>query len=133
MSGTGATTSLSGRVLVVDDDAHILSFIRGALEDEGLTVITATDGGQAVALAERFEPDLVIVDVILPVLSGHGVTTRLRELRGDGLPVLVITGDGQAVDKARQLRAYGYLRKPFELDDLIDQVRRGLRGPTLDR
>jgi DNA-binding response OmpR family regulator len=48
---------------VVDDDAHILSFIRGALEDEGFTVITATDGGWADSLAERFEPDLLIVDV----------------------------------------------------------------------
>jgi DNA-binding response OmpR family regulator len=47
--------------------------------------------------------------------------------------VLVITADGHAVDKARQLRAYGYLRKPFELDDLIDQVRWGLRGPPPDR
>jgi DNA-binding response OmpR family regulator len=111
---------------VVDDDPEILNFIRGALEDEGLNVIAVGDGRQAASVAEQFEPDLLIVDVTLPVLSGHGVTLRLRELRGEAFPVLVITADGQAVEKARQLGAYAYLRKPFELDDLLASVRLGL-------
>ena len=116
----------SARVLVVDDDAAILNFIRGVLEDEGLTVMAVEDGGQAVSVAQQFEPDLMIVDVTLPVLSGHGVAARLRELRGEAFPVLMITADGQAVEKARQLGAYAYLRKPFELDALLDCVRLGL-------
>ena len=120
------TLPLSGRVFVVDDDVDILSFIRGALEDEGLTVMTARDGGQAVDAAAHFNPDMMIIDVTLPVLSGHGVSARMRELRGDAFPVLVITADGRAAEKARQLRAYAYLRKPFELDELMHQVRRGL-------
>jgi DNA-binding response OmpR family regulator len=69
---------------------------------------------------------LLIVDVTLPVLSGHRVTTRLRELRGINFPVLMITADGQAPEKARQLGAYVYLKKPFDLDDLLESVRVGL-------
>lgn len=57
--------------LVVDDDADILNFIQGVLEDEGLAVIAVPDGGQAVAVATELEPDMLIVDVTLPVLSGH--------------------------------------------------------------
>jgi DNA-binding response OmpR family regulator len=115
-------------VLVVDDDVQILTFIQGALEDEGFTVMSATDGGRAVEIARDFEPDLLIVDVTLPVLSGHGVATTLRGIRPKGLPVLVITADGHASEKARQLNAFAYLRKPFELDDLLHEVRRGLNS-----
>ncbi len=114
------------RVLVVDDDADVLNFIRGVLEDEGHTVMAVGDGGQAVSVVEDFAPDLMIVDVTLPVLSGHLVTERVRELRGNTFPVLVITADGHAVEKARQLGAYAYLRKPFDLDDLLEWVALGL-------
>jgi DNA-binding response OmpR family regulator len=124
---------LSGRVLVVDDDVQILNFIQGALEDEGLTVMSATDGGRAVEIAKHFEPDLLIVDVTLPVLSGHAVASSLRAFRGKAVPVLVITADGHASEKARQLNAFAYLRKPFELDDLVDEVRRGLDTLARDR
>jgi DNA-binding response OmpR family regulator len=110
----------------VDDDADILSFIRGALEDQGLTVMSVADGGKAVEAVRHFNPDLMILDVTLPVLSGDGVAARIRELRGNAFPVLVITADGRAAEKARQMRAYAYLRKPFELDDLVQEVRRGL-------
>jgi len=116
----------SARVLVVDDDADILNFIRGVLEDEGHTVMAVADGGQAVSVAEDFAPDLLIVDVTLPVLSGHLVTAHVRELRGDAFPVLVVTADGQAVEQARQLGAYAYLRKPFELDELLERVAVGI-------
>jgi DNA-binding response OmpR family regulator len=120
------------RVLVVDDDADVLNFIRGVLEDEGHTVVAVADGGQAVSIARDFAPDLLIVDVTLPVLSGHVVTAHVRELRGDAFPVLVITADGQAVEKARQLGAYAYLRKPFELDDLLKSVGVGLASVNRD-
>lgn len=130
---TGPQTGSDQRkVLVVDDDVQILTFIQGALEDEGFTVRSATDGGRAVEIAMDFEPDLLIVDVTLPVLSGHGVTTSLRGLRAKALPVLVITADGHASEKARQLNAFAYLRKPFELDDLLDEVRRALDTSAAD-
>jgi DNA-binding response OmpR family regulator len=124
------TREVSARILVVDDDTDVLSFLRGALEDEGLTVMTATDGAQAVAHAEHFGPDLLVLDATLPVLSSQGVAKQMRELRGRAFPVLVITADGQAAEKARRLGAYAYLRKPFELNHFVELVWRGL-GPAV--
>jgi DNA-binding response OmpR family regulator len=124
--------SESARVLVVDDDTDIVSFIRGALEDEGIVVMTATDGSQAVALARQFGPDLMVLDVTLPGLSSQAVAAQLRDLRGRAFPVLVITADGQTVEKARRLGAYSYLRKPFDLNHLVEQVWRGLRRESDD-
>jgi two-component system, OmpR family, response regulator len=118
------------RVLVVDDDPNILRVIAGALSDEGLVVDTAPDGERALVLLERDVPDLLILDVTLPTMDSSIVADRLRELCGDGAPVLVITADGRAVEKARHLRAYGYLRKPFELSSLITSVSRVLGGPA---
>jgi DNA-binding response OmpR family regulator len=95
-------------------------------------VRTAADGRQAIAVADEFEPGLIILDVTLPVLSNHGVAAHLRELRGETFAVLVITADGQAVEKARRLGAYAYLRKPFDLDHLVEQVWHGLRRTSVD-
>jgi DNA-binding response OmpR family regulator len=115
------------RILVVDDDVDMLSVIQGALSDEGLTVQTATDGPRALDLiAHGGPPDLLILDVTLPTRDSTNVAERMRELRGESAPVLVITADGRAAEKARRLRAYSYLRKPFELGNLIATVRQGL-------
>jgi CheY-like chemotaxis protein len=113
-------------VLVVDDDRDMLEVIRGVLEDHGLTVDTATNGLQALALVERRAPDLVVLDVTLPVGSSRRVADRVHQLPGAAVPVLVITADGHAPDKASRLGAYAYLRKPFELVDLLGVVWEGL-------
>ena len=113
-------------MLVVDDDPDMLRVIRGVLEDEGITVTTAADGGRAVAIAKQRAPDLAVVDVQLPVLDGRQVAARLRDQLGAGFPVLAITADGNAVAKGRQLTAYVCLQKPFELNDLVAEVWRGL-------
>jgi two-component system, OmpR family, response regulator len=116
----------SARVLVVDDDPNILRVIAGLLSDEGLVVDTAPDGERALVLLERNAPDLLILDVTLPAMDSSVIADRLRELRGETAPVLVITADGRAVEKARHLRAYGYLRKPFDLSNLLTSVWRVL-------
>jgi CheY-like chemotaxis protein len=113
-------------VLVVDDDPDMLRVIRAVLEDEGIQVTTAADGGRAVAIAEQRAPDLAVLDMTLPVLDGSQVAARLRDLLGGEFPVLAITADGHAAEKARQLAAYTYLRKPFDLGDLVTEVWRGL-------
>ena len=109
------TQSSSRRVLVVDDDPDMLRVIRDVLEDEGLIVETAADGGQALSIARELPLDLAVVDVTLPVLDGSQLAQHLRTLRGVHFPILAITADGQAADKARRLGAYAYLRKPFDL------------------
>jgi CheY-like chemotaxis protein len=116
-------------ILVVDDDPDMLRVIRSVLEDEGLEVTTAADGGRAVAVAAQRAPDLAVLDMTLPVLDGRQVASRLRVLLGAGFPVLAITADGHAAEKAQQLAAYTYLRKPFELSDLVAEVWRGLGRP----
>ena len=116
-------------VLVVDDDPDMLRVIRGVLEDEGLAVTTAADGARALALAAERAPDLAVLDVGLPVLNGHQVAAGLRDLFGGAFPVIAITADGHAAEKARHMRAYVGLRKPFELNDLVAEVWRGLGRP----
>jgi two-component system KDP operon response regulator KdpE len=116
-------------VLVVDDDPDMLRVIRGVLEDEGLAVTTAADGARALALAAERAPDLAVLDVGLPVLNGHQVAAGLRDLLGGAFPVIAITADGHAAEKARHMRAYVGLRKPFELNDLVAEVWRGLGRP----
>jgi len=116
-------------VLVVDDDLNMLSAIEGALTDEGLVVQTAANGPRAVDLIERTQPDLLILDVTLPTRDSAVVARRMRDVRGANAPVLVITADGRAAEKARLLHAYSYLRKPFELSKLIATVMDGLVQP----
>jgi DNA-binding response OmpR family regulator len=116
---------LSPSVLVVDDDPNMRYVITSILEDEGFTLSSAADGQVAIEMAERESPQLVVLDMSLPILGGREVAVRLRAIRGASLPILVITADGRAAEKAREIGAYAYLRKPFELTDLVATVRRG--------
>jgi two-component system OmpR family response regulator len=118
----------SGLILVVDDDPQMRQLIQAALEDEGLPVATAADGRQALRRAAQARPALVVLDISIPRVASPEVATRLRAVYGQGLPILVITADGHAADKARQVGAYAYLKKPFELDALIAAVEQGLGG-----
>lgn len=120
------TSPLTGPILVVDDDPMVRETIRQALEDDGLSVVTAGDGRQALALTTERAPALVVLDVNLPWLDGYTVAATLRERHGDALPILIITAHGHPADKAQRVRAFAYLRKPFELDDLLTTIRRGL-------
>jgi CheY-like chemotaxis protein len=99
-------SELTPLVLVVDDDPDMLRVIRGVLEDEGIAVTTAADGGRAVAIAKQRAPDLAVLDVQLPVLDGRQVAAQLRDQLGAGFPVLAITADVNSAEKARQLTAY---------------------------
>ena len=115
------------RVLVVDDDPDMRHAIHEVLQDQGFLVETASDGRQALERARDAAPSLVILDITLPIIDGYAVADELRE-RFSGLPILAITADGRAPQKARRVGAYAYLRKPFELDDLLTMVARGLNG-----
>jgi len=115
-------------LLVVDDDPRMRQTIRWALEDEGLLVETAADGRQAIDCAMRRRPALVVLDIGVPIFNGYEVAAALREKYGDGLPILTVTADGRAAEKAQQVGAFAHLPKPFEVDDLVAAVRRGLNG-----
>jgi DNA-binding response OmpR family regulator len=113
-------------ILVVDDDPHVLQMIQWVLEDEGFEVQTATDGQEALAQARQHRPALVILDIGLPLLDGSQVAADLHALYGTAVPIVLITADGRTAHKARQIGAAEFLRKPFEIADLLQAVQRNL-------
>ena len=115
------------RILVVDDDPEILSVIRRGLAYEGYTIDTAADGTEALAIAREREPDLVILDIMMPGIDGIEVAKRLR--KGGDVPILMLTAKGTVADKVAGLEsgADDYLVKPFAFDELLARVRALLR------
>lgn len=130
-STAGSTDSAAAvsPILVVDDDPEMCHMIRWALEEEGLVVETAADGRQALEQATRQRPQLVILDMGLPLLDGDRLAAELRAMYEDAVPVVLITADGHVVEKARRVGARAYLAKPFELDDLCAVVQVALGEP----
>ncbi|HEY7293979.1 MAG TPA: response regulator [Dehalococcoidia bacterium] len=124
VSGPGQTAVLSADVLVVDDDPDVRLMIRWALEEEGLTVATAGDGRAALDLLAARRPALLVLDMSLPLVDGYGVAAGLRAAYGADVPILLVTADGRAAEKARRLGARAYLHKPFEVDELVRAVQR---------
>ncbi|MCB1016459.1 MAG: response regulator transcription factor [Acidimicrobiales bacterium] len=122
------------RVLLVDDDPGILLSVRRALEFEGYTVPTATDGVEALDAVGSERPDAVVLDVTMPRLDGLAVCRELRA-RGDRTPVLVLTARHAVADRVAGLDAGAddYLVKPFALEELLARVRALVRrhGPEV--
>jgi two-component system response regulator MprA len=118
-------------VLVVDDDEPIAAAVRRALEYEGLRVNVAADGYQALDLARRQPPDLVVLDLMLPGVDGLTVCGRLRAERSDVLVLMLTARDGTAERvKGLDAGADDYLIKPFAYEELLARVRALLRRKT---
>jgi DNA-binding response OmpR family regulator len=116
----------SKRILLVDDDAEIVESLRLALESNGYTVLVARDGNQGLALSERENPDLVILDMMMPKRSGFLVLEKMRRTRETPLRVIMITANEGSRHKAyaEMLGVDDYIRKPFPMDRLIESVQR---------
>jgi DNA-binding response OmpR family regulator len=114
------------RVLVVDDDGEIVESLRYALESKGYAVLVARDGNQGLAMAEREDPDLVILDMMMPKRSGFLVLERLRRTRPVPMRVIMITANEGSRHKAyaEMLGVDDYIRKPFAMDRLMESVTR---------
>jgi two-component system response regulator MprA len=114
-------------VLVVDDDPKITSLLRRALRAEGYEVRTAHGGAEALARVREREPDLVVLDWLMPGIDGLEVCRRLRET--SDVPILMLTARDETADRVRGLDsgADDYLVKPFALDELLARVRALLR------
>jgi len=114
------------RVLLVDDDAEIVESMRLALEAKGFAVLVARDGNQGLAMAEREDPDLVILDMMMPKRSGFLVLEKLRRTRRVPLRVIMITANEGSRHKAyaEMLGVDDYIRKPFPMDRLMESVTR---------
>jgi len=116
------------RILLVEDDPAILVGVQHTLESEGFEVLTARDGESALRLAASADPDLIILDLMLPRLSGLEVCRKLRERRIRG-SILMLTARAAEQDKVRGFEAGAddYVTKPFSLQELLCRVRAVLR------
>ncbi|MCL2092372.1 MAG: response regulator transcription factor [Micrococcales bacterium] len=121
-------TSAKARLLVVDDEPNIRDLLATSLRFAGFEVSTAADGQTALQAAATDEPDLVVLDVMLPDLDGFAVTRRLRA-RGQHAPVLFLTARDATADKVAGLTVGGddYVTKPFSLDEVVARIRAILR------
>jgi two-component system OmpR family response regulator len=116
------------RVLVVDDEATLTDLLAMALRYEGCEVKTAATGQEAILAAAQFQPDAIILDVMLPDLSGLEVLRRVRSTRPD-VPVVFLTARDAVEDRVAGLTAGGddYVTKPFSLEELVARLRALLR------
>jgi two-component system, OmpR family, response regulator MprA len=116
------------RLLVVDDDPDVLDSLGRALRLAGYAVTTASNGGDALDALARSPVDLVVLDILMPIVDGFDTCRRLRE-RGDGTPILVLTARDGVDDRVTGLEvgADDYLVKPFALRELLARIRALLR------
>ena len=112
------------RVLVVDDEPAIQMVVADALADEGHEARTAGSGREALALLDRWLPDIILLDLTLPEMSGQAFRAAQRALGGprSEVPVILVTGAHQQDGLVQEMGALGMLRKPFDLDALIALV-----------
>ena len=127
-------TDVTSRILVVDDEPYITDLLSAALKFEGFAVDVAANGGDAVALARESRHELVLLDVMLPDMSGTDVCRRLRD-SGIVTPILFLTARDGTDDKVVGLTAGGddYVTKPFSLDELVARIHAVLRRTGLSK
>ena len=127
---TAIMGTTSRHVLVADDEPAIVEMIRDILEEYGFHVVTAANGAEALRLVEEAEPEVVLLDMNMPVLDGEGFVAAIRE-RGLRVPVVIMTAGSSAKRWAAELGAEGYLSKPFDLSNLIAVTNRFAAGGQL--
>lgn len=117
-----------GKILVVEDDANIRTGLLDALESEGYAPVGASNGRQGLALFAQQPFDLVLLDIMMPEVSGYDVCRELRK-RGTAVPILMLTAKGEEIDKVvgLELGADDYITKPFGLRELLARVAAALR------
>jgi two-component system, OmpR family, lantibiotic biosynthesis response regulator NisR/SpaR len=118
---------MRGTILVVDDEDEIVQFVQDALEDEGYTVFTAFEGTQALYVAREHNPDLIILDIMLPRRDGFAVCRELREELD--IPILFLSAKQSDADKIQgfSVGADDYVMKPFSIKELLARVEAHLR------
>ncbi len=118
---------MSKKILIVEDDHNISELLQLYLKNEGYETVIANDGGEGIDQFRRFRPDLVLLDLMLPVMDGWGV---LRTIRQDSkVPVIMLTAKGETSDKVTGLKqgADDYITKPFEMKEVLARVEAVLR------
>ena len=120
-------TEMDTKLLVVDDDSNICDMLRLYFENEGYKVKTACDGMEGISYFKAFEPDLVLLDIMMPKKDGWQVCREIREISGK--PVIMITAKGEVFDKVLglELGADDFIVKPFDMKELSARIKAVLR------
>jgi two-component system, OmpR family, response regulator len=133
---TVAKTTTKQRVLVVDDEENVSHLVSSALRFDGFETITADNGNSALAAVAEQDPDLLVLDVMMPGLDGFGLLNKLRAA-GSQVPVIFLTARDGAADRVKGLRAGAddYVVKPFSVEELLARVHAVLRrsAPEVSR
>ena len=118
---------MARKVLIVEDESNIAELVNLYLKKEGYETMVAGDGGKALELYRLFQPDLVLLDIMLPVMDGWAVCAKIRET--DATPIIMLTAKGETIDKVAGLEmgADDYIVKPFEMKELLARVHAVLR------
>ena len=118
---------MARKVLIVEDESNIAELVNLYLKKEGYETMVAGDGGKALELYRLFRPDLVLLDIMLPVMDGWAVCAKIRET--DSTPIIMLTAKGETIDKVAGLEmgADDYIVKPFEMKELLARVHAVLR------
>jgi len=114
-------------ILIVEDDSNIAELLRLYLEKESYRVVIASDGGMGVELFRKEKPNLILLDLMLPVLDGWGVCRTIRQ--ESDVPIIMLTAKGETTDKVTGLKlgADDYITKPFEMKEVLARVEAVLR------
>ena len=118
---------MARKVLIVEDESNIAELVNLYLKKEGYETMVAGDGGKALELYRLFQPDLVLLDIMLPVMDGWAVCAKIRET--DSTPIIMLTAKGETIYKVAGLEmgADDYIVKPFEMKELLARVHAVLR------
>lgn len=113
------------KILVVDDEPNIVQTLKDRLEMNDYVVVTAENGDEGLKAAREQEPDLILLDVIMPVLDGHEMLEKLREQEwGRDISIIMLTARSQAqdIERARACNIDDYIVKPFDLSELLEKI-----------
>src|SRR5690242_21550185 len=119
------------KILIIEDDPHILLGLEEVLKSEGYEIASCNRGDEALAAVAKFQPTLIVLDVMLPGLSGYDICKQLRSKK-ISTPILMLTAKGQEIDKVigLDLGADDYVTKPFGVRELLARIHALLRRGT---
>ena len=117
----------SKKILIVDDDKNICELLRLYLEKDGYSTIVANDGGEALHCAQISNPDLILLDIMMPVLDGWQVCREIR--KNSNVPIIMLSAKGETFDKVLglELGADDYVTKPFDSKEVVARIKAVLR------
>lgn len=123
---------MAKKIMVVDDEKSLQELVRAILEKEGFDVITASDGNECLGKLETVKPDLILLDMMMPGMSGREVCEKIRaNPKTKGLKVIFLTVarfSEAGKNTLKKMQVMDYITKPFENEDLVKRVRKALSG-----